>query len=114
MIRIINLISFILGTIASIMALNLGRNWLDIGYGLNPWIAFPVAAIAEIMALYGLFMLVRSFLLKERHVWLVLDEQAGHVYALSSATKHAEVIETLAWKALRAVVDDRRATGRHC
>lgn len=37
-------------SMASGMLIGLGIDWLTIGYGLNPWIAFPLAAAGFIAA----------------------------------------------------------------
>lgn len=30
-----------------------GANWITEGHGLNPWVAFPIAAIAAVLAIYN-------------------------------------------------------------
>jgi phosphate/sulfate permease len=36
----------------SFILANLGLDWIELGYGLNPWIAFPVAAIIFAFVVY--------------------------------------------------------------
>lgn len=61
MTRFLSALLVTLMLIAAYLLINLGIAWLDVGYGLNPWIAFPWAA----------FNLVVS-------AWIVYDMYKAH------------------------------------
>ena len=42
----VNAIASVLAFTVFVASTLMGVDWLTIGYGLNPWIAFPIAAIA--------------------------------------------------------------------
>lgn len=65
-----HLIGFFASLICMMISLNLGLDWLDmeIGYGLNPYIAFPLAAFCAIGAIAYMLTLIQ-FLNERNSPW---------------------------------------------
>lgn len=64
-----NTIVAVVLSICAYLSLSLGQDWLSVGYGLNPWIAFPMTA----MFLVGASAAAYSILLDHQNEVAQLD-----------------------------------------
>ena len=46
-------------TLLAFTLATLGLDWIDYGYGLNPWLAFPIAAFITIFVVRTIVMDIR-------------------------------------------------------
>lgn len=53
----------------------LGLDWIYVGYGLNPWLSFPMAALSLFIGIYLPWYLCRLFKEEDEPI---TDEQAMH------------------------------------
>lgn len=85
--RILCVLNVVGGFVAFLMLSMQGRDWLTIGYGLNPWLAFPLAFLAMVACLYFLIMFLKSFGVEERGdaYWRGTWEPEQHRHAAVTA-----------------------------